>query len=87
MKQLFALAILAAMALAGCQSPEQGRVGSANGVTTGNGSRIETGLDMNIGPEPAESSPSVRQLEKGAPPITQPFANDPATQKPIPPNP
>ena len=82
MKQLFVAAILGSL-MAGCQSPEGG-TGSANGVTTGSGPRLETGLDMNLGPNPIESSPSVRERNKDVPSINQPFANDPATQDPLP---
>jgi len=68
--------------LLGCASP-QGGDASRNGVTTGQGSRVETGLDMNIGPDAIQSSPSVRERSGEAPTLRQPFVNDPATQDPI----
>lgn len=67
--------------LLGCTS-ERGGAPSRNGVTTGQGSRLEVGPDVNIGPNPEETSPSVRERNLQKPEVNQPFANDPATSEP-----
>ena len=68
--------------LVGCSTGERGGAPSPNGVTTGQGSRLEVGPDANIGPNPVETSPSVRERRLERPEVNQPFANDPATIEP-----
>ena len=82
MKELWLL--LPVMLLPACTSTTErgGASWSLNGVTTGQGSRLEIGPDVTIGPDAQESSPSVRQRNTGKPPVNQPFANDPATSQP-----
>ena len=75
------LLIMVLLLAVGCAS-ERGGVASRTGVTTGQGSKIETGLDMNIGPNAEETSPSVRERNLEKPKVEQPFADDPATISP-----
>ena len=75
--------LLSLIVLVGCTSTtERGAPPSRNGVTTGQGSRVEVGPDVNIGPNPQESSPSIRERNLQRPEVNQPFANDPATIQP-----
>jgi len=68
--------------LACTTNSDRGAAPSRNGVTTGQGSRLEVGPDTNIGPNPEETSPSVRERNLQKPEVNQPFANDPATTEP-----
>jgi hypothetical protein len=79
-KRRLSLILICAL-LGGCAS-QRGIVPSQNGVTTGQGPRLETGLEVNIGPEPIESSPSVRDVYTTRPKIDDRFVDDPATIEP-----
>ena len=75
MKELWLLVPLVLLPACTSTSERGGASSSLNGVTTGQGSRLEVGPDVTIGPDAQESSPSVRKQKTL---VNQPFANYPA---------